>query len=210
MKNKLIAILRTPWLLLTEVPGWVDAPFSARLARAAPIILPATAACAVLLWNLSWLAPQVRSTREALAPLSALAQEITTLQLVYSEQQTLDLAARASVVARSLLNGPADLPSFTSSLKKEAAARGWEANLQPGDLSGEPAVAGGMISYLPVRGKLAPIEGNLETFSSLLSVLERFSTSGKRIELMRLSIRADENRWQSVEVNLRLACPVAP
>lgn len=210
MKNKLIAILRTPWLLLTEVPGWVDAPFSARLARATPILLPAAAACAVLIWNISWLAPQVRSTREALTPLSGLAQEITTLQLVYSEQQTLDLAARATVVARSLLNSPADLPPFLNSLKKEAAARGWDAHLQAGDISGEPTVAGGMISYLPVRGKLTPIEGNLETFTSLLSVLERFSTSGKRIDLMRLSIRADENRWQSVEVNLRLVCPIAP
>lgn len=209
MKDKLKAVLRTPWLLLTEVPGWVDAPFSARLGRAFPIVFPAAATGLLLLWSFAWQAPQIRATRETLAPLSSLAQEITTLQLVFSEQQTVELAERASVASRLLLSRPADLAPFLSSLNKEAVSRGWESQLQAGDLSGEAAVAGGAIAYLPVRGKLTPGNGNAETFASLLAVLERFSTAGKRIDLMRLSIRADENRWQSVEVNLRLACPVA-
>lgn len=209
MKDKLKAVLRTPWLLLTEVPGWVDAPFSARLGRAFPIVFPAGATGFLILWSFVWQAPHIRATREALAPLTSLAQETTTLQIAYSEQQTVDLAERASIASRLMLGRPADLGPFLSSLNKEAVARGWESQLQAGDLSGEATVAGGVIAYLPVRGKLTPANGNTETFPSLLAVLERFSTSGKRIDLMRLSIRADENRWQSVEVNLRLACPVA-
>lgn len=102
-----------------------------------------------------------------------------------------------------------ELAPLLRSLKKEAADRGWEATFYPGELSTEVAGPGSKIAYQPVRGKLTPAAGHAEAYASLLALLERFSTAGKRIDLMRLAIRADENRWQSVEVNLRLACSPA-
>lgn len=207
MKNKVRRLGHNVWILLTEVPGWSDAPLAVRLRRTVPIVLPCAGIAALLAWNLAWQAPQIRAQREAHAPLLALEAEIESLQLGCSEQQTVELTDRADQASRLLLPTPAELAPFLRTLKKEAADRGWDASFHPGEPTTETTGNDARISYQPVRVKLTPAAGRTEVYASLLSLLERFSTSGKRIDLMRLVIRADENRWQSVEANLRLAYP---
>lgn len=208
MKNKLHRFRRNVWLLLTEVPGWDDAPLGVRLRRTLPIVLPCAGFAAVLTWNLGWQAPQIRAEREAHAPQIALEAEIESLQLAYSEQQTVELAQQAAQAERLLLSTPSDLAPYLRTLKKEAADRGWETAFYPAEPLPEAAESGALLTYQPVRVKLAPATGHAEVYASLLALLERFSTSGRRIDLMRLAIRADETRWLTVEANLRLAYPI--
>jgi hypothetical protein len=208
LKNKLPPFLHHLWLLLTEVPGWSDAPLSVRLRRTVPVVVPCTGIAVLLTWNLAWHTPQVDLQRAAHAPLLALEAEIESLQLASSEQQTIELTAQAEQVSRQLLQTPQELAPFLRTLKKEATDRGWEASFHPGELLVEAMEPGVSIAYQPVRVKLAPAAGHAEAYASLLALLERFSTAGKRIDLMRLAIRADENRWQTVEANLRLAYPI--
>jgi len=208
LKNKSQRFLRNVWLLLTEVPGWADAPVGVRLQRTLPILLPCVGIAAILTWSLGWHAPQIRAERESHAPQIALEAEIQSLQLAYSEQQTVELADQAEQASHLLLPAPSDLTPFLRSLKKEAADRGWEISFHPGEPLTEGPGTTALVTYQPVRVKLAPVAGHAEVYASLLSLLERFSTSGRRIDLMRLAIRADENRWQTVEANLRLAYPI--
>ncbi|HWA24603.1 MAG TPA: hypothetical protein VG734_02935 [Lacunisphaera sp.] len=208
MKNNLQRFLRNAWLLLTEVPGWADAPLSVRVQRTLPIVVPCMGIVAVLVWSLAWQTPRIRAERELHAPQIALEAEIQSLQLAYSEQQTVELAEQAEQASHLLVPNQAELVPFLRTLKKEAADRGWEAGFHPGEPVTEGIGDGAQISYQPVRVKLAPVAGHAEVYASLLSLLERFSTSGRRIDLMRLAIRADENRWQTVEANLRLAYPI--
>jgi hypothetical protein len=208
LKNKLHRFLRNVWRLLTEVPGWDDAPPAVRLRRTLPIVLPCAGIAAVLTWSLGWQAPQIRAEREAHAPQIAIEAEIESLQLAYSEQQTVELAERAAQAERLLLATPSDLAPYLRTLKKEAADRGWEVAFFPAEPVTEAAETGALLTYQPVRVKFAPVAGHAEVYASLLALLERFSTSGRRIDLMRLAIRADENRWQTVEANLRLAYPI--
>jgi hypothetical protein len=208
LKNKTQRFLRNVWLLLTEVPGWSDAPVGVRVRRTLPIVLPCLGIAAVLAWSFGWQAPRIRAERELHAPQIALEAEIQSLQLAYSEQQTVELAEQAEQASRLLLPTPSDLAPFLRTLKKEAADRGWDSSFHPGEPATEAAAATDLVIYQPVRVKLAPVAGHAEVYASLLSLLERFSTSGRRIDLMRLAIRADENRWQTVEANLRLAYPI--
>jgi hypothetical protein len=208
LKNNIPPFLRNLWLVLTEVPGWSDAPLAVRLRRTVPVVVPCIAIAALLTWNLAWQAPQVRALSDAYAPLLALEAEIEALQLACSEQQTVELTAQAEQISRQLLQTPQELAPLLRSLKKEATDRGWDASFHPGELLVESPESGGNIAYQPVRVKLAPAAGHAEVYASLLALLERFSAPGKRIDLMRLAIRADENRWHSVEANLRFACRV--
>lgn len=208
MKTKIVSVLRAAWLVLTEVPGWPDAPAWARLRRALPVVLPGAGMAAIVAWSVWVHGPRVAAQRAALQPLLALEEEISTLQLACSEQQASELAGRAAAANRVLLEKPEEVAPFLRALKKEAAERGWEGNFLASESTAEPAAEGARISYLPVRARLTPAANNAEPFPSLLALLERLSSAGKRIDLMRLAIRADDQRWQSVELNLRLARPV--
>ncbi len=205
MKINLPPFLRSTWLVLTEVPGWSDAPLAVRLRRTVPVVVPCAGIALLLTWTFAWHVPHVRALRDAHAPLLALEAEIEALQLACSEQQTVELSAQADQASHLLLQTPQELAPLLRALKKEASDRGWEASFHPGELSTEAADTDTPIAYQPVRVKLTPAAGHAEVYASLLTLLERFSAAGKRIDLMRLAIRADENRWQSVEANLRLA-----
>ncbi len=209
MKIKPADALKNFWLMLTEVPGWPDAPAWARFRRALPVLLPVVGMAMIAIWHFAIHAPGVRVEITRSLPLLALEGEIASLQIACSEQQVIDLAERASAASRLLLDSPADVGTFLQSLKKEAADRGFNATLISSDISEEPVPEGALVSYIPVRGKLTPAAGNTEPFTQLLSLLERFTSSGKRIDLMRVAVRADEQKWQTVEVNFRLVCPIA-
>ena len=208
MKTKPIVALANVWLILTEVPGWPDAPAWARLRRALPVIIPCIGMLVLAVWSFGFHLPRVKAEHEAALPLVALEDEVAMLQLASSEQQVAELAERAAEVSRLLLESPDEVVTFLRGLKKEAADRGFESTFISSEGSGEPASEGGRIAYVPVRGKLVPVAGNSEPFAALLALLERFASSGKRIDLMRLAIRADEQKWHAVEMNFRLVSPV--
>lgn len=208
MKTKLFGWLRTSWRILTEVPGWPDAPVSMRLRRAIPVVLPCTAMVLLLDWTVLYHAPRVHEQQAALQPLLAVESEIATLKLACPEQQVKELADRAAVASQLLLDSPAELPEFLRTLKRDAADRGWDANFVPSDPTASAPAAGAVIGYLPVRAKLVPLPGNLDVFNSYLGLMERFSATGRRIDLIRLAVRADEHRWRLVEINFRLAYPL--
>lgn len=208
MKTKLFAWLRTSWRILTEVPGWPDAPVSMRLRRAMPVVLPCTAMVLLLDWTVLFQAPRVHEQQAALQPLLAVESEIATLKLACPEQQVKELVDRAAVASQLLLDSPGELPEFLDALKKDAADRGWDANFVPSDPAANAPAAGAVVGYLPVRGKLIPLPGNSNVFNSYMGLVEHFSATGKRIDLIRLAVRADEHRWRLVEMNFRLAYPL--
>jgi hypothetical protein len=208
LKTKPADTLKNFWLMLTEVPGWPDAPAWARMKRALPVLVPCAGMALIAVWHLALHAPRVRAETEAALPLVALEDEIAMLQLATSEQQVAELNERAASASRLLLESPAEAAAFLKGLKKEAADRGFDATFISSEVSADSAPEGALVSYIPVRGKLMPGPGNTEPFVNLLALLDRFGSSGRRIDLMRLAVRADEQRWQAVEVNFRLACPV--
>ena len=204
MKTKALRLVRGGWRMLTEVPGWPDAPWRKRSRRALPIVLPAAGTALLLGWLLLAHEPQLRAAREAHQPLLALEQRISDLHQAYSEQQVNDLAAQAEEVRRQHLAGEAEAHEFLAQLEREAARHGWEASFRLADTPPE-TTADRWLATVPVRGRLHPAESNVQPLGSLLDLLERLRTGARRIELMRLNISADEGRWQAVEVGLRLS-----
>jgi len=200
--------MQNTWRVLTEVPGWPDAPVWAKCRRALPVLLPLIAMLALLVWSLAVHAPRVRRESQALAPLVALESEIVSLRIA-SDREIAALAEKTTEASRTLIDGDAEAAAFLRTLKKEAADRGWEASFHLSDGVEDATASAGGIEYLSVRARLKPAATNNEPFTTLQTLLERFSSLGKRIDLMTLAIRADEKRWQTVELTLRLTRPVS-
>lgn len=209
MKTRLFGWIRTGWRILTEVPGWPDAPAWVRMRRAMPVVFPCMAMVLVLDWNLLYHTPRAREQHSALQPLIALQDEIAALKLTGSAQQAAELADRAAEASRLLLDSPADLAGLLGTLKKEAADRGWETSFVAADPETSPAAPRAVVGYLPVRAKLMPQATNADAFGSFMDLMNRFSAMGKRIDLIRLGVRADEHRWHVVELNLRVGYPLS-
>ena len=203
MKTKFFAWFRTGWRVLTEVPGWPDAPVWMRMQRAMPVLIPCTAMVLLLDWNLLFLAPAVREQELALSPLVALEKEVTFLRLSGSDDQLAQFSERAKKAHDLVLNGAAALPGYLDELKAAAQAAGWNTQFVIGDTETNTPASSDLIHFLPVRAKLNPLATNEDVFASFVSLVEGFSSARKRIDLIRLSIRADDQRWQSVELNLR-------
>ena len=208
MKTKSAAPLKTFWLMLTEVPGWPDAPWWPRLRRALPVVIPCAGMLLMAVWHFAFHAPRVRVETAEVLPLLALEDEVSMLQIASSDQQVAELAERAAAATRLLLASREEAGAFLRGLKKEASDRGFESTFVSSDVSSEPIGEATLVSYVPVRGKLTPVPANTDPFGSLLALLDRFASLGKRIDLMRMAIRADEQKWQTIEVNFRLVCPV--
>jgi len=206
LKTKFITFGLACWHFLTEVPGWPDAPKWMRWRRALPLLVPCVAILLLLLWNVALRDPQIRAERAAHQPLFSLEEEIADLRLKCSDQQATELADKATTVADLLLGAPTELGPLLQTFKKEAISRKWEASFLAGDASAENPAADAQVIFLPARGKLLSQTGNPGSFSALLALLERYSSTGKRIDLTRLVIRADEQGRYAVELNLRLAC----
>ena len=119
-------------------------------------------------------------------------------------------ADRAAAASHLLLASPADVPIFLQALKADATRGGWDATFIASDPANSPPPEGAVVGFVPVRAKLVPLPANQEVFASLLQFTERLSASEKRIDLIRLSVRADEHRWQLVELNFRLCYALPP
>jgi hypothetical protein len=188
LKTELINFGLACWHLLTEVPGWPDAPRRMRWRRVLPIIIPCAALLLLAGWNAAVRDPHIRKERANHQPLLSLEEDI-------------------AAAARLLLGTPAELGPLLHTLKTEATGRHWEANFQAGDASAETPEPDAQVIFLPVRARLSSAPGGPGPFPALIALLEQFSSAEKRIDLTRLAIRADEQGRYAVEMNLRLACP---
>lgn len=202
MKTRILNFRDQCWQILTEVPGWPDAPRQVRLRRALPILVPCAAILCLLGWNWFVRDPQIGAERAAHQALEAQDNELETLRLACSEKDAADLAARAASVANLTVKDPSELAVVLQGLRKKANDRHWDGVFQGSDLSGETPPVNSLVNFLPARAKLTT--ANPEAFSSLLSLFEQFSESEKRIDLTRMGIRADEQGRYTVELALRL------
>jgi hypothetical protein len=204
LKTKLANFGRDCWMLLTEVPGWPDAPKKVRLRRALPILVPCVAMLLILAWNGLVRNPFIQTERASQRALLAQEQELDLLRMSVSEEQAGELAAQATQAERQILKDQQELGPILEDFKKQANDRRWEGNFQASDLSTQAAVSDGQLTFFPARAKLVSPAGNPEAFTALVALLDQLSASEKRIDLTRLSIRADEQGRYTAELNLRL------
>jgi hypothetical protein len=205
LKMPNLKFLRVGWHLVTDVPGWPDAPRSIRLRRAMPILLPCIGLVVLLGWKMAVLEPQMRSGQLNHQPVIALLEEIEALRLECSDQQAADLSAHATTVAKLALADPGEMNGVLQRLEQEALAKGWAATLQSSESTDEVPKPDADLAFLQARGRLSPLNGEKSSFSTLLALLDQFSINEKRIDLTRLAVRADEQGRHAVEVNFRLA-----
>ncbi len=207
MKSELARRFRAAWHALTEIPGWPDAPRSARLRRFLPILLPCLGLLALAGWWFLAEAPARRGLRLAHEPLLELEREVSGLRIRLSDQEAAEGAGRAREAADRLLADPGEAPRRLGEIRERFAALGWDATFQtfeaePGN---EPEAGPAAFGSLTVLGRLAPTAGGDAAFRGLIAATEHVFAAGKRIDLTRLAIRADDQGRQSVEMNLRIA-----
>lgn len=206
MKNKLRNLALDCWHILTEVPGWPDAPRQLRLRRLLPAVVPVAAMLLLFLWNRTWNMPRIQNERTTFQPLLALEQEVADLQLAGSDAKAAEAATRASEAGNMLLSQPKQFVPTLDELTRTARAKGWDATFQA--LPPAPPQPDALLQYVTARGKLAPTPGNAQSFSTLLVLLEQFSSPNRSIDLTRLTVRADEQGRLTAEVFLRAGCRI--
>ena len=206
MKNKLRNLGVACWHILTEVPGWPDAPRQLRVRRLLPVVIPVVAMLLLLCWSQIWTGPRIQTVRTAYQPLLELEREVTDLQLAGSDAKAAEAASLAAEAGRMLVPEPKEIAPVLTEFTRAALSRGWEATFQALPV---PAHAGDTpMSFVTVRGKLVPAPGNAQAFASLLVVLAQFSPPNRSVDLTRLAIRADEQGRQTAEVFLRVGCRI--
>jgi hypothetical protein len=190
--------------MLSDVPGWPDAPRRIRLRRALPLLVPCVSILLLLGWNKTVRDMHRHNERASHQALLAQGREIDALALSCSKQQAEELAARAAQVAQLALKDSQELGPVLQDLKKQAAEHHWEGAFQASDLSTGATTATTPLIFLSARAELTSPSGNPEAFPSLLALLEQFSSSAKRVDVTRMQFRADEQGRYVVELNLRL------
>ena len=208
MKNKTRLNIQDCWRILTEVPGWPGAPRLMRVKRLLPVVIPVTGIAFVFIWTQLWTQPRIRATRAAHQPFLALEQEVSDLQLSGSDDRARDAATRAAQITDALLAEPSQAANILEKFTRAAQPLGWEAVFHPLPVPTAAPPADAMMIYVTARGKLPPLPGNAQPFTTLMALLEQFSLPNQSIDLTRLSVRADENGKQSAEVNLRIGCRI--
>jgi hypothetical protein len=208
LKTKISGWLKTGWRILTEVPGWPDAPPWVRMRGAMPVVLPCMLMVLLLDWNIIYHGPRVQDQNSVLGPLQAAEDESSSLRLVCADQTMSQVARNAEQAAAQLIATPDELPALLRTMKQMASDQGWEATFTAADPGTTTSAQGAMVGYLPVRAKMTPRPDNADRFTSFNAFMDRFSGTGKRIDLIRLAVRADERRWHLVELNFRVGYPL--
>ena len=208
MKNSLRNLGLACWQILSEVPGWPDAPRQLRLRRLLPIFIPVAAMILLFLWNQVWTHPRIQSVRTAYQPLLVLEQEVADLSLGGSDDKAAEATARAAEAGRMLLPEPKQIGPVLNEFTRTALASGWEATFQALPAPAASHSADTPLYFITARGKLVPSAGNAQAFASLLAFLGQFSPPNRSVDLTRLSIRADEQGRQTAEVFLRVGCRI--
>jgi Tfp pilus assembly protein PilO len=208
LKTNALRWLVSAWRLLTEVPGWPDAPPALRLRRSLPLLLPLLGVCALQGWEWRHAAPRLAAAYRDHEELLALERSVAGLRLAFSEEQVAALVEREGSLRRQLPRDVAEVKEILHGLEREAHGLGWQLAFRVPSAVPHPE-AGEALVELPVRCRLKPLAGNRDPFGSLLAVVERCARSPRRIGLMRMSISADEGKWQTVDLGLRFVLPVS-
>jgi hypothetical protein len=193
------------WSVLTEVPGWPNAPWPHRLRRLLPVLLPVLVLLGLATWLYAFHLPERHREAATAAPLLALEAEVSSLALKISDSQAEALATAATTARARLVTDLDQRQRLLAALQQQALAAGWSVTFQAGDT---PVILDSRhFGSISVRAVLKPTPDNQRPLASLLTFLERLTQSPKRIDLIRLAIRADELGWHSVEAGLLLAVP---
>jgi hypothetical protein len=206
LKNNLVRFFVNIWLVLSEVPGWPDAPLALRMRRNAPMLIPLIGVVALAGWKLGWISPEMEADQLGGAPLVALDEEVAALRLACSEQQAAEVAAQSRAAAATLIDSSVDVAIYLRQWREKIRASGWEATFQAYDAPVGPDAEAGGVVFATARATLLPVAGRPEAFSALLGIFDQISGADKRIDLTRLGVRADVPGKLEVELNLRLAC----
>jgi len=211
LKTRLLRLFVRIWDVLSEVPGWPDAPVDVRLRRVAPMLAAVIGCLALTAWKYGWRHPEIEQVRSSHAYLLDLEQEVAALRLAFSEQQATTMSARAEAAAAALLDSPDDVAELLRQVREQIRTLGWDATFQAYDsvTDDDGVTAGAGVRFSAARAHLVPLADNPAPFQSLLGVFDQFSGLPKRIDLTRLGIRADEAGTLEVDLNLRVACRAA-
>ncbi|MBE2215438.1 MAG: hypothetical protein IAE82_16305 [Opitutaceae bacterium] len=208
MKTEVSRPIATFWQALSEVPGWPDAPLTVRLRRLWPLVLPLVGCVALVAWTGLVREPARRETRAAHAELLALEQETEELRQTLSDQTAAELAAQAAAAQALLMDSPTALQDRLKAYAVQAREAGWEATFQIYGLAEDDAAAGegARFVFVPARVRLEPRTDSADRFATLVATLGRLASLPGRIEITRVTVRADRPGVPVVEVNLRAAC----
>lgn len=208
MKTEVSRPLATFWQALSEVPGWPDAPMGVRLRRLWPLVLPLMGCAALVAWTVFVREPVRREVRAAHAELVALEDETEQLRQALSDQTATDVTAQAASARSLLLETPSALQERLQAFAVKARTAGWEATFQTYGLAEDESVAGegAPFVFAPARVHLEPRPDNSDRFSSLVATLQALAAVPGRIEITRMTVRADQPGVPVVDVNLRAAC----
>jgi len=197
------------WRVVSEVPGWPDAPLRARLRRIIPLALPCVLVLGMVGWNFGFREQQMKTLRAAHADLLGLEEEVAALRLNWSEQTAGDFASMAESAESRLVQSPEEARDSLRRIKSDIAAAGWQATFQVYDPIDESESTRNHFRFTPAVARLEPSPDTSAPFSSLLTVLEIFPSFNKRIDVTRLAVRVNDSRRPEVELNLRVATSLA-
>lgn len=197
------------WRVVSEVPGWPDAPLRARLRRIIPLALPCMLALGMVGWNYGFREHQMKVLRVAHADLLDLEDEIAALRLSWSEQTAGELAAMAENAGSRLVQSPEEARDVLRQIKSDITAAGWQATFQVYDPINESESTQNRFRFTPAVARLESLPDTAAPFPALLTVLETFSSFPKRIDVTRLAVRVNDQRRPEVELNLRIATSLA-
>lgn len=207
MKTEVSRPLHTFWQALSEVPGWPDAPLTARLRRLLPLAVPVIASLAILAWTHLLREPHRQTVRAAQSELLSLEEEIVVLRQDCSEQLAAETVARAASARAQLLDSPAALTPRLEALAIQTRQLGWEMATQVYGVVEEDGASGlSLMAHVPGRVNLTPRPDNTDPFNSLITALDRLTGPAGLLEITRVSIRADVPGVALAEVNIRAAC----
>lgn len=209
MKTNWRSLTHGAWQVLTEVPGWPEASFGARLWRALPVALPLLGAAALTVLVFGWQRPRHHALRAAHAPAIHLDQTVAELKLAFSDRHAAELAEAEIALRRQLVARPADLRALLAELPEAARRHGWDCTVPTVVLpSGASDHEDGWPAFFEFRARLTPSETNADPIPSLLQFLERLRQDPRQIALRRLAVGADVGQRHTVEVSFRL--PLVP
>lgn len=208
MKTEVSRPLATFWQALSEVPGWPDAPLGVRLRRLWPLALPLAGCAGLAIWMFLVREPLRREVRAAHAELTGLEEEAEQLRQALSDQTATDVATQAAAARALLLDSPAALQERLQAFTIGARTAGWEATYQTYGLAEDESAAGegALFVFAPARVHLEPRQDNADRFNSLVATLQALAAMPGRVEITRVTVRADQPGVPVVDVNLRAAC----
>jgi hypothetical protein len=206
LKTEFFRVFASVWLVLSEVPGWPDAPVSVRLRRAAPILVALAGILGLAAWKFGWRGPAMDAARVVHSSVIVLDEEVQSLAMECSDVQATEAAEQARLAADSMLASDEEATAHLRVLRDQIRAAGWEAVFQAYDAAIATEAKTEGLEFVSARGRLTPMAGNAAPFAALLGVFDQISGGNKRIDLIRLGIRADEPGKLEVEINLRIAC----